>query len=247
MPANDPSGKNELSIEQLSYLSESNYSLATYSLMLDKFRALGFSLGYLGVGGLTKTVVDSSRAGYEEQGSLKYYDAVANIGYGDRISPVFSYGISLRAVQESIDDKTSSGVMMSIGGLFNSYRKDIRWGFGVANIGPQVKGFDLPSGVYLGFADVVNKSLEWTGEAVSYTDQSTELCTGFEYNIKKTVFLRAGYRYPLKDSDLGDQSVPNVSGGFGVNIKSLSFDYAWVPYGDLGDTHRIAITVKFAG
>lgn len=238
-------GTKQLSIEQLSYLADSNYSLATYTQPLDKFRTLGFSLGYLGVGGLTKTVIDTSRDGYSEQGSFKYMDALASVGYGDRISTYFSYGVSLKAVQESIDDKTSSGVMLSAGGLFTSYRKDLRWGFGFVNLGPQVKGYNLPTGAYLGFSNIINNSLEWTGEAVTYTDQITDINTGFEYNIKKAVFLRGGYRHPLKDNDLGGQTANSFSGGLGIIFRNLEFDYAWVPYGDLGNTHRLAVTIKF--
>jgi hypothetical protein len=56
--------------------------------------------------------------------------------------------------------------------------------------------------------------------------------------------LRLGYRYP---TDLGSLASLTVGGGLGTQMPGvdLSLDYAWVPYGDLGAMHRIAITAAF--
>jgi hypothetical protein len=54
--------------------------------------------------------------------------------------------------------------------------------------------------------------------------------------------LRSGYN---------GRAVKNVSGlsgltlGFGLDIMRLRLDYAWVPVGDLGSTHRASMGVRF--
>ena len=238
-------GARELSVEQLSYLLGSNFSLINYACPLDDSGAIGFSLGYLGVGGFTRTVADASASGYFEGGDFEYDDILASAGYGKKISRTFSYGVSFKAVRESIDGNTSSGIMLSAGGLYNPQGQGCSWGFGVFNLGPQVKGFNLPSGAYLGFSDPIIKCLKWTGEGVAFNDGVIDIFSGLEYNIKELFFLRGGYRYPLADNQLGNQTTINFSGGIGFNIKSFEFDYAWVPYGDLGATNRVSVTVKF--
>lgn len=237
----------ELSFEQLSYLADSNFSLVNYSLPIDDFSALGLSIGYLGVGGLTKTVADSSAQGYAEKGGFEFNDALVNIAYGNRVTTTFSYGVALKAVRETIDGNTSSGLMLSAGGFYKPQKSDYSCGFGLFNLGPEVKGSGLPSGAYLGFSETVTNYLDWTTEGVAYSDGVINLYTGLEFNINDFLFLRGGYKYPLSDNLLGDQITINFSGGLGVNIRNFEFDYAWVPYGDLGTTNRISVTLKFDG
>ncbi len=54
--------------------------------------------------------------------------------------------------------------------------------------------------------------------------------------------LRAGYNL-RNDRDVDGLS--GVSGGFGVLAGRFRFDYAWVPFGDVGTTHRISMGLLF--
>jgi hypothetical protein len=53
--------------------------------------------------------------------------------------------------------------------------------------------------------------------------------------------VRAGYKYNSAMSTLGPLAGLTLGGGFRYNIFSI--DYAFVPYGDLGYTHRISMIV----
>jgi len=50
--------------------------------------------------------------------------------------------------------------------------------------------------------------------------------------------LRAGYR---TGQDIGS----GMSAEVGLRIGKIDLDYAYVPYGDLGNTHRISLEIKF--
>jgi len=50
--------------------------------------------------------------------------------------------------------------------------------------------------------------------------------------------LRAGYR---TGQDIGS----GISYGAGFKIGKISLDYAYVPYGDLGNIQRISLGIKF--
>lgn len=233
-----------ISFEHMIYVQDLSYSRANFVKPLSGNSALSVAVGYLNMGGLTRTAADGSIDGYSEQGDFGYGGMTAAVGYGKRVTRSFSWGVSLGAAQETIDNTTSGSAMGSAGFLYVPYRQGYTVGFGVFNIGPQVKGFDLPSGAYLDIGRKVGKDLFVAGKAVGYVDTTTELRVGLEYAVSNSFFLRGGYRYPLQDQDLGEFPNVDITGGFGIAAGRFTLDYAWLPQGDLGSTHRIAITTR---
>ena len=55
--------------------------------------------------------------------------------------------------------------------------------------------------------------------------------------------MRVGYRYAFNNADLGGLS--NFGAGLGLRFNLMSLDYAFVPLGDLGMTHRISLNFRF--
>lgn len=246
----------ELSMQHLIYLSDTQYSVLAYNHPLDKETALGFSLGYLGMSGLTRTVADDSVDGYHTDGNFGYSDAVAGISYGAKTSINLSYGVTVKAMQESIDGTTSSALTATVSGFyFPRKRRDYMFGFGITDIGTRSREFDTPTGVYGSFGRYVNDNLFWAGEAItylnlwggdafSYLDRGAELRTGIEYSINEALALRLGYRYHFNNPETGTFPMSDITGGIGFNFSQFSFDYAWLPYGDLGITHRMTLTAR---
>jgi len=77
--------------------------------------------------------------------------------------------------------------------------------------------------------------------AVSFpSDDSTNAHLGLEYRFSNGIAFRGGY---LTGSSFDFPS--GVSGGIGYDSSSYQVDYAFVPYGDLGNTHRISFTIRF--
>jgi len=74
----------------------------------------------------------------------------------------------------------------------------------------------------------------------------SEVHWGFEYWMN-FVALRAGYRYRFPRNDLGGMS--GLTLGLGIRGRGLQFDYgfdyAYAPYGDLGDASRFSLLVAF--
>jgi hypothetical protein len=68
---------------------------------------------------------------------------------------------------------------------------------------------------------------------------------GTEYEIpvkgKTGVFLRAGY--DGRNKDIPGFNWLNL--GFGISHADISFDYAFVPYGEIGMTHLFSLGIKF--
>jgi tetratricopeptide (TPR) repeat protein len=62
---------------------------------------------------------------------------------------------------------------------------------------------------------------------------------GLEYGLERVFFLRAGYQKTLQDNALGGAN--GLTAGIGFVLDDFHFDYAYLPYGDLGDSHRVSV------
>ena len=54
--------------------------------------------------------------------------------------------------------------------------------------------------------------------------------------------LRAGYR---TDTLKGLSALAGYTAGLGVQVWGQELAYAWLPYGDLGNTHYVSLLMKF--
>ncbi|HEY5039748.1 MAG TPA: hypothetical protein VIJ93_11800, partial [bacterium] len=66
---------------------------------------------------------------------------------------------------------------------------------------------------------------------------------GAEYAFQSRYFLRAGYQ--LSDQNNEIQGLQGFTAGVGIRLGDLQLDYAYLPYGDLGTSHRISLSYLF--
>jgi len=65
---------------------------------------------------------------------------------------------------------------------------------------------------------------------------------GVEAEAGGILHLRAGYLLPFGETDLGGFS--NLTVGVGVAYRTLGIDYAFLPLGDLGQVHRVQLSLR---
>ncbi len=75
-------------------------------------------------------------------------------------------------------------------------------------------------------------------------DERFYLALGAEYLLNKNFAFRAGYQFGHASDDLGSGLV-GLGAGLGLKFDSFALDYAYVPFGDLGDTHRMTLGFNF--
>ena len=61
---------------------------------------------------------------------------------------------------------------------------------------------------------------------------------GAEVRLMDLLALRVGYDGRI-DADNG------LTAGFGVKVADMGVDYAYIPFGRLGNSHRVALTYQF--
>lgn len=175
--------------------------------------------------------------------------------------------------KERISDKTAQSISIDIGCVYDVPKvPGLKVGGCFQNLGKQTKAFyrqkePMPFAMNLGVAYEIlvttteiipaKEAVSPEGEAESRaepppgvltvatdfsfpTDNSVSARMGVEYRFGNGIAIRGGYR-----TGTGFDFPSGLCGGFGYDTVSYRLDYAFVPYGDIGNTHRIAFTIRF--
>ena len=104
--------------------------------------------------------------------------------------------------------------------------------------------FDLPATYRVGGAYRLKRMAWLTADVIKAGRSDTALALGAEGELRvtgsETVFCRLGYK-----SGRSRNAGSGVSAGLGIRTGSLGVDYAFSPFGDLGDAHRFTLNFRF--
>lgn len=99
----------------------------------------------------------------------------------------------------------------------------------------------LPRALHLGVLATPWREWDLSLQVDLPSDGPPALAFGSEYALGRLA-LRAGY---LGGGEASDDALSGLSGGFGVAFRRTVLDYALVPFGPLGQTHRFSVTLRF--
>ncbi|MEW6620108.1 MAG: PorV/PorQ family protein [bacterium] len=220
------------------WLKEINYGFAGYAQPLANDRALGLSMMYLGSGDMKKLNTNGI-----EEGDFEAKDMVVTAAYGWKLSEELSLGASIKAISLKIDNEKANSFAVDVGFLSRTPLENLLIGGALQNLGSKVKfineGDNLPLNVKLGTAyKAMDDRLILLLDINKPVDNDLRLNLGTEYWLTSTVALRGGYNSGIDEGS-------GVTLGIGFALRTLQLDYAYVPYGDLGKTHRYCLLVRF--
>ncbi|MEW6040650.1 MAG: PorV/PorQ family protein [Elusimicrobiota bacterium] len=250
----------EFSAMHLEYFQDIRYESLNYVYPL-KNSALGFSIGYLYVTGIQRTVIDENAwtAGWQYREIEKFGadDRTFFIAYAGRLSEKSDFGIGLRYVSETLDNVIAQAVSADLGYLYK-FTERVNFGAALQNAGTQMKFIsrreNLPVNLRagLGYKSYAGK---FTGgvDLMKPLDAELEIHTGCEYWLVKLqsgsdfggLILRAGYRLRGFDENYKLGYLSGITAGVGFELFNYRLDYSFIPYGDLGTTHRISLLGRF--
>lgn len=162
------------------------------------------------------------------------------LAYCRRLNPVLSLGFSGKYLREDIDASSMRGYAFDLGALFRLSKK-LSFGFTIKNIGT-FHGIDnaLPLDYRTGISLRPTEALLLAADLDLPNDNRPTFHLGTEYGFNQLFCGRIGYNSRAEDNAGG-----NFSLGTGIRWKGIKFDYAYLPFGDLGDTHRISFGLSF--
>lgn len=234
----------EVSATRAQWLEDISFNWLAYAQ--DAFRGkLGISFMYLGSGDIKKY----DNAGNARDEAYSVFDSAFTVSYAKEIKKML-VGINFKYLYSKLEDESAAGAAADIGILKEIPGSNISLGLAVQNIGTGLKfvkeSAPLPLNVKAGIAcKLLKERLILTSDLNFPADYDASAHIGAEYKQKLgnlDVLPRLGY----KTSNIKYMNaLSGVSLGFGINFSSVSVNYAWVPYWELGATHRVDVGFKF--
>lgn len=207
-------------------------------------------------GTLALAVYNLSVSGIERRGTTETDDPTGSfggsdfaysVGYGRALSSSVALGAAVKLVEQSLDAAHGSAVALDVGGLWSHGKLNLA--AGARNLGTSMKLRDaaapLPRVLYAGGAYSIGERGLVSADLRLPKDNAMSLAFGAEYRhpfdggVKG--YLRGGYNSSNRDAE----GLGGLSLGGGVGMGTLRFDFAWVPFGDLGNSFRYSLVVRF--
>ena len=231
----------QIMLMQNSYLLDTNYQFAGFGLPLRR-GGLGLSFQRMDFGSIERYSNNDVKDGSFDAGSL-----AGSLSWSSQIRENLSLGLTAKFIQESLENEKATGFGGDFGLLYAL--NNTRFSFSLHNFGSKLKFVqekeDLPQIIRLGASrSFLEKTLLASVDLSKPNDDKTSIHAGLEYKVQKHIFLRGGY-HVTPGNNIDVDGLTGVTGGFGVEFSRFSLDYAFVPFGDLDNTHRVSFLIRF--
>jgi hypothetical protein len=263
--------KNEFVAMRAQLFQDLEYNFFAFAYPTKEKGTFAIAMNNLNIGNIEQRSADTDTP----DGTFTSNDSVYTFAYARRLASPFSddsessglhLGVSAKYIRESLAGVTASGFAADLGTLYRCEDRPLSLGFAVQNLGPEIKfrneADPLPltfkTGVSyragrdwaIGGARVENDDrrgllLSIDGNFARDSDPSARLGAELVRNWSedtRTAF-RAGYRSD-RTRQIDDKQA-GLSAGFGLTYKFFSFDFSWVPFGNLGNNFRYSIKLRF--
>jgi hypothetical protein len=182
-------------------------------------------------------------------GSFKPKDQSFGVGMGKTLGKRWDVGGGVKMINSEITEQASA-VALDVGA--RARFRHIALALSAANLGTGIKyretEDDLPMTLRFGTAFHALEEGRWITAADIIAPAGTDpyAALGTEYGFmvaRSTMAVRGGYNTRTSGSDLN--GITGFSAGFGLDVIGITLDYAWAPFGDLGDTHRVSLGYRW--
>lgn len=236
-----------------SYLDSSYFDYGAFAQNLGPWGAFGAGFQYFSAGKITQTDATGT-----DEGSFSPYDLAVSVGYAYEIKDYefmpdfngFAFGLSGKFIQSRIL-ATAQTAAFDMGLLTPAYWGGrLKFALTGSNLGGKLKfeqtDSPLPSALRLGSALRLTPAWLLSADAVFPRGDSAYAAVGTEYALASSGPWRFAGRAGFDSQTLtGVTGLTGVSLGFGVGHGGTGVDYAFVPFGGLGQAHRLSLTYGF--
>jgi len=257
----------EFSASRIQWPADINYDFFSITRKLTGRHYAGISFGILHLAPMQETTE------YLPHGTGNYFvyeDRFIALTYGARMTDRFSFGITLKQVEENLAGQKMTTAMLDMGTFYWTGFRSLRFSASISHFGPQAKpdgtykkqildtetgeektvvtefeSFSPPTvfrvGAALDIWQTKSQSIIFALQLNHPVDNAENISTGLEYNFAKIFFLRSGYKINKEEE--------NISFGAGLIIPisdlKLRVDYAYANFKHLSDPQRLSIGIAF--
>lgn len=195
--------------------------------------------GYVALGGTYSSTkgVEIWDENNNSLGTGNVWSGIFKFGYGKRLRKEFSYGFVVQSMIEDLYEESYYDFALDLGGRLG-LKDDLQVGGAIKNLSYRT---NIPFEIKFGLAYQKIRPLNLLLDLTLPLDNIIRVNFGLEYNLNPYLSFRGGWRSgPYNISELSWLS--GFTTGFGIKYGGMKFDYAFVPYGKLGFTHRLGLT-----
>lgn len=222
---------------------------------LDETNTFGVSLTSLTMADM-KVTTEFAPSGTGEYFGFK--DIGIAVSYSRKMTDQFSFGGTVKYIEETLDKLKMRGVMIDLGTYYWTGLGSTRFAVAVTNfgnnlapdgevilVGQRIKSdwqaFAPPTMFRIGFAfEPYQTDMHKITTSIQLNhpnDNSENVSTGFEYTWNKMFFLRGGYKINVEEQNYSFGAGVNVP----INIAQFTLDYAFANFTRLGSAHRFSL------
>jgi hypothetical protein len=247
--------KNQVIFSHNIWLVDINHDFAGVVYHLDEDNSFGASLTALSMDDMPVTTE------FAPFGTGEYFgfsDIALSLSYSRKMTEQFSFGGTVKYIEETLDKLKIRGVMIDLGTFYWTGLGSTRFAVTVSNFGAELapdgevvlvgkrensewQSFSPPTIFRIGFAlepyETEEHRITTSIQLNHPNDNSENVVLGVEYCWNKMMFIRGGYKFNVDEQ--------NYSFGAGLNapisIAEFTLDYAFTNFQRLGSAHRFSI------
>jgi hypothetical protein len=190
-----------------------------------------------------------------------FRDLAVGLSYSRKLTTQFSFGVTVRYIHETMDVLTMHGVLVDLGTYYWTGLGTARFSAVITNFGNRMspagtvvlqngtsvssfQEFAPPTMFRFGFAiePIMNEThvLTTSLQLNHPNDNSENVGFGAEYTWMRMVSIRAGYKLNVEEQAF------SFGAGLSASVSALQvgLDYCFIPSTNLGDVHRISMSLK---
>ncbi len=199
-------------------------------------------LNYLVVTNIEKRAGDTENP----DSTFSNQNFAASASYARPLGEIVSAGATLKYVRTALDSLKENAMAVDAGLLSRTPVEQMTAGVAMRNFGSNIGPDSMPL-TFLG--GVAYKALERRLQLASdvdwlATERRAYFSVGAEYWVSANLAARAGYQFGHGSDQLQSKTV-GLGVGLGLKFNRFTMDYAFQPYGDLGNTHHVTLGARF--
>jgi outer membrane protein OmpA-like peptidoglycan-associated protein len=173
----------------------------------------------------------------EPHGTQNTWSGILTLGYGQRLKDFLLLGLNGKVLVEDLYEQSLADFALDLGARV-AINKNLILGSAFKNLSYKTT---VPMEFRIGACYQRLKGTNLLLDLIFPADNYIHINFGAEYFFTNYIGLRAGWRSgPYNLAELG--WISGLTAGFGIRYRGIKFDYAFIPYGKLGVTHRLSVS-----
>ena len=203
---------------------------------------------------------------------FSFGDIAVGLTYSKKMTDQFSFGATVRYVEETLDVLKMRSVMVDLGTFYWTGLGSTRFAVVISNFGSDVspkgtattfngtqetefQSFSVPTVFKLGVAfepfETEEQRLTTSLQLNHPNDNSEHVRVGLEYSWQNMFFLRGGIKRTIGQRLFAGDATSEEDFGLGAGVRvpvgfsNVNADYAYVSFNRLGSVHKISLAFTY--